>query len=64
MIEKKERTAAPFLWGLGSPGKQKCENAASDRSGVFRKSICFPIACQAYPKVLMQAVFQTKGEPD
>jgi hypothetical protein len=46
MMGKKERTAAPFLWGLGSPNKQKREDAASGRSSVFRKSICFSIACQ------------------
>lgn len=38
MMGKKERTAAPFLWGLGPPNKQKREDAASGRSSVFRKS--------------------------
>ncbi len=39
MMGKEERTAAPFFWGLGSPNKQKCEDAASGRSSLFRKSI-------------------------
>lgn len=51
MMGKKERTAAPFLWGLGSPNKQKHEDAASGRSSVFRKSICFSIACQGSPRL-------------
>ncbi|HCR44327.1 MAG TPA: hypothetical protein DIV41_07065 [Ruminococcaceae bacterium] len=37
MMGKKERTAAPFLWGLGPPNKQKREDAASGRSSVFRE---------------------------
>lgn len=47
MMGKKERTAAPFLWGLGPPNKQKREDAASGRSSAFRKSYilfhCLPI---------------------
>lgn len=35
MMEKKERTAAPSLWGLGSPNKQKREDAACGKSSVF-----------------------------
>ncbi len=46
MMGKKERTAAPFFWGLGSPNKQKCEDATSGRSSVFRENIFFSIAFQ------------------
>ena len=47
MMGKKERTAAPLLWGLGPPNKQKREDAASGRSSIFRKSYilfhCLPL---------------------